>query len=282
MLKNCLVVTNAKGGVGKTSIVANLAASAAAGGWRVLAVDLDPQGNLARDLGYWHHSDDGAALAQSIRQGNPPAPACDVRPGLDVLAGGHQLAAEPAAGDASARLAYALQPLHDRYDLIVLDTPPAAGPMQRAALGMAAFALVPTKIDDASIDGLEGLAVELADIRTSRNPDLQVVGVVMFDVGARDHRLRADARTALEELLGDIAPVLQTTIRHSRRAARDLRRLGRTCAEYEHTALTSPRWIDDPTAPVYSSAATGLADDYQQLADEVLAAIAGASVEAPS
>lgn len=264
------------------SIVANLAGTAAAGGWRTLAVNLDVQGNLARDLGYWHDSDDGAALSRSIRQGNPPAPCCDVRRGLDVLAGGPQLIAEPVPSDTPARLAHALQPLQDRYDLIVVDTPPAAGPMQRAALGIAAFALVPTKIDDASIDGLEGLAVELAGVRASLNPDLQVVGVVMFDVGAGDHRLRADARAALSDLLGELAPVLQAAIRHSRRAARDLRRLGRTCAEYEHTALTSPRWIDDPAAPVYSSAATGLAGDYQQLADEVLAVIAGASAEAPS
>jgi hypothetical protein len=62
MLANCLAVTNAKGGVGKTSITANVAAAAALGGWRTLAVDLDAQGNLARDLGYRERSDEGRAL----------------------------------------------------------------------------------------------------------------------------------------------------------------------------------------------------------------------------
>ncbi|MHB1599786.1 MAG: ParA family protein [Acidimicrobiales bacterium] len=52
VLDNVLLVTNGKGGVGKTSLVANLTGLAATAGWSVLAADLDPQGNLARDLGY--------------------------------------------------------------------------------------------------------------------------------------------------------------------------------------------------------------------------------------
>ena len=175
-----------------------------------------------------------------------------------------------------------LQPLGGGYDLIVLDTPPSSGPMQRAALATAAYALVPTKIDDASIDGLEGLAAELAAVRADANPQLRVLGVVLFDIGAGDHHLRAEARAALEDLLGDIAPVLEATVRHSRRAARDSRRHGQTAAEYEHAALTGPRWIDDPTAPAYSTAAAGLAGDYQRLTDEVLAAITATYEEARS
>ena len=62
MLDNVLLVTNGKGGVGKTSLVANLAGLAVKAGWSVLAVDLDPQGNLARDLGYVDRSDGGQGL----------------------------------------------------------------------------------------------------------------------------------------------------------------------------------------------------------------------------
>lgn len=53
-----------------------------------------------------------------------------------------------------------------------------------------------------------------------------------------------------------------------------MRREGKLAAEYEHAALTGLRWFDDPSAPRYSSAAGGLATDYQALTDEVLAAIA--------
>ena len=52
MLDNCVAVVNSKGGLGKTSIVANVAAAAALDGWRTLAVDLDPEALIARGLGY--------------------------------------------------------------------------------------------------------------------------------------------------------------------------------------------------------------------------------------
>ena len=61
MIPNSIVITNGKGGVGKTSLVANVAGLAAASGWRVLVIDADPQGNLARDLGVLDIADDGGA-----------------------------------------------------------------------------------------------------------------------------------------------------------------------------------------------------------------------------
>ena len=71
-----------KGGVGKTSLVANLAGLAANGGWKTLAIDTDPQGNLARDIGVINDADDdnltAAILAvrrdHSRRDGDRPAP----------------------------------------------------------------------------------------------------------------------------------------------------------------------------------------------------------------
>ena len=51
-MHNVIAFANGKGGVGKTSLTANVAGLAADAGWRVLAVDLDPQGNLGSDLGY--------------------------------------------------------------------------------------------------------------------------------------------------------------------------------------------------------------------------------------
>ena len=60
---------NGKGGVGKTSLVANLAGSAAASGWRTLVVDLDQQGNLESRFGYQSASDQGASLVAALRGG---------------------------------------------------------------------------------------------------------------------------------------------------------------------------------------------------------------------
>ena len=60
MLTNTILILNGKGGVGKTSLTANLAGLAARSGWPTLAVDLDRQGNLQHDLGYT--SDGGRSL----------------------------------------------------------------------------------------------------------------------------------------------------------------------------------------------------------------------------
>ncbi|MEI6623991.1 MAG: DUF6350 family protein, partial [Actinomycetes bacterium] len=84
-----IAVMNGKGGVGKTSVVANLSALFAASGQRVLAVDLDPQGNLAEDLG--HSDDDGKELAAAISTRRAPRPVKGVRENLDVLPGGYEL-----------------------------------------------------------------------------------------------------------------------------------------------------------------------------------------------
>jgi chromosome partitioning protein len=83
-------VVNGKGGVGKTSLTANLAGLYAAAGYRTLAIDLDPQGNLGDDLGYLGAglSDNGAELVDALRARRAYRPLRDVRPGLDVLAGG--------------------------------------------------------------------------------------------------------------------------------------------------------------------------------------------------
>ena len=91
MITNSILTINGKGGVGKTSLVANIAGLAAGSGWRVLAIDTDPQGNLARDLGVLEQADDGANLRDAILARTPLAPLRAVRPGLDLAAGGRHL-----------------------------------------------------------------------------------------------------------------------------------------------------------------------------------------------
>lgn len=286
MIEHALSIVNSKGGVGKTSVTANLAATAAMSGWRTLAVDLDAQGNLACDLGYREHTDEGAGLLQALMAGQPLEPLHNVRDRLDVIAGGRHTrrlgdlfmvqALEVNGTDDDYRLSATLEPIAAGYDLVLIDCPPTTTPLVRATLGLARWALIPTKIDDASIDGLESLAHEMAEVVRTVNPILQVLGVVLFDVGAGDRRLRRQARDELQQALAGIAPVLDATIRHSRRAAWDMRRRGEVAMEYEQAALAATPWYAGGDGATYSSAAGGLAEDYQQLANEVLSAVAAA------
>ena len=89
MLTNTILILNGKGGVGKTSLTANLAGLAARSGWPTLAVDLDRQGNLQRDLGY--ASDGGRSLVAAALGRGSVEVIREVRPGLDVIAGGRVL-----------------------------------------------------------------------------------------------------------------------------------------------------------------------------------------------
>jgi len=91
MIPNTILTINGKGGVGKTSLVANIAGLTAASGWRVLAIDTDPQGNLARDLGVLEQADDGTNLRDAILGRAPLTPLRDVRAGLDLAPGGRHL-----------------------------------------------------------------------------------------------------------------------------------------------------------------------------------------------
>lgn len=286
-LARVVVVAQGKGGVGKTSLTANVAGLAALAGHRVLAVDLDQQGNLARDLGY--KPADGELLLQAFIAGQPVPVVRDIRPRLDVVPGG------PAVGDllgiAFARsgrggkdladvLYASLAPVVGEYDLVLVDTPPGERLLVEAALAVASYVVVPTRPDEGSLDGLERVAERCTAAR-SRNPDLAMLGVCLFGVGARSRRLTDGAREAVAELLGGSAPVFHAQVRHLESAAVDARRQGLLVHELEAAATAARRGRlaalqarRRPEDDLLTRDASGLAGDYEALAREVMSRIA--------
>jgi chromosome partitioning protein len=284
LVPNVVLVANGKGGVYKTSLVANVAVLAALGGWRVLTVDLDPQGNLARDLGYMDHSDGGAELLSAVTGGRSPVPMSDIRPGLDVLAGGP--ATDDLVGlltskalrdddDALHLLERSLAPLAGRYHLVLFDAGPSQTWLHRAAMTAARFLVIPTHLDDASIDGLGRVFRLYRSVRSVSNPALEVLGVAITGVQTQATVLLRDVRAQLEELLGNRVPVFSQPVRYAQRAAVDCRARGVVASEYEQQARSAPQWfaaIRRGETPTRFGAVRGLAEDYQRLADEILAA----------
>ncbi len=291
-LARVVAVTNGKGGVGKTSVTANLAGLLAAAGYRVLAVDLDPQGNLAEDLGYADRSDDGHALHTSLLTGHALAPVVGIRPSLDVCPGGDATADLAAAltsrlqrqgGDATLALATSLAPTATDYDIVLLDCPPALETMQALALTAARWVLIPAKTDSSSRKGLREVARRFVAAREV-NPYLEVLGIVLFGVGASATRVRARAHDHIAEDLGGAVPILTSTIRHLEAAATDARERGQLAHELEAVAAEGPTWWElrrgaAPGERVAASAST-LAGDYQALAEEVVGLLATAENEA--
>ena len=284
MIKNAIMVMNGKGGVLKTTLTAQIAGLAAASGWRVLAVDLDQQANLSRDLGYTQRSDGGAGLFAAVQGERPLLPVTDVRPNLDVVAGGPELvklyryldlerSARPLAG--FDHLERALRQVAGPYQLIVLDSPPGGEVIHLEAMAACRGVVIPTQPDQGSIDGLATVFRRLAEVRQGPNPALEVLGVALGPVPTQSTRLRSDTKEKLASIAGDQIHLFDTVIRSSQKIAVECRDNGVLAHEYEAEAATAPKWYQLSTTErkqkrSFSTAATGLAGDYEQLVDEIL------------
>lgn len=147
------------------------------------------------------------------------------------------------------------------------------------ALNASRFVLVPTKTDDASRAGLREVARRFALAREA-NPTLTLLGVVLFGVNSSARRVTSSARDSLVADLGGAAPVLDATIRHVEAAAVDARGRGQLVHELERDVHAGPKWFErlrnpaaHPSEPLATSAGA-LAEDYQRLAEQVLARVA--------
>ncbi len=288
---NTLVIAQGKGGVGKTSLAANVAGLAASeAGLRVLVVDLDQQANLRRDLGTERNT--GDALLTALIAGDRLPIHRDVRPGLDLVPGGPAVGdvaglmfsrAQRGGGDLTDMLTASLSAMATDYDLIVIDTPPGERLTVEAAMGAARFVVIPTTADDGSLDGLELTAQRFQNAQ-SRNPDLVLLGVVLFGVGAGSRAIERDTREIIATVLGDAAPVFEARIRHQAAAAVDARRNGLLIHELERTVTASRgQRLAQLSGKASSGAADvidlrtrnakGLTDDYFELTREILDAM---------
>lgn len=287
-LDRCIAVINGKGGVLKTTLVANLGGMLAASGYRVLIVDLDPQGNLAEDLGYTEdeRNDEGQALAAALMFGTEPKLLTAVRENLDVLIGGSELdsasaglAAKQAKNPEAAKLSLAkiLERLAPNYDLVLVDCPPGDEMLQTNAIAAARWALVPVKSDKSSRKGLTAVAKRL-DAVLDVNPDLSLLGIVLADIDSGAHRVEREARQHIIELFGSDSVVFNTTVRHSVATATAARERGLLVAELDEFVKAGPKWYEIRRGEAEATGlaprtATSVADDLQSIAEEVVARI---------
>lgn len=298
MLAQALAIARGKGGVGGTSTAGALAGLFAQAGRRVLAVDMDPQGNLGRDLGYFEEVEaagtGGKALLGGVH-GYPVEPIRDVRPRLDCLSAGNATEElfdvfwsreRRGPGAAMTAIQDALAPIASNYDLIIFDCPPGVPLTQRVVLSCAQHVLIPTKTDDASLDGIPKLDEAVALVKSQTNPSLHLIGSFIFGVGVKSTQIEARARQAIADCLGP-EYVLDARIRHAEGAASDVRRLGLLPHELEAQLPEAKRarlaaLRERRTSGVHrpeavearlSGSASGLAEDYEKLSKEVAARI---------
>ena len=219
-----ITIAQEKGGVGKTTTAKDLAAAAAHLGHRVLAVDIDPQWALTRQLGIQVNTDRVPFSTADVLSGRIEAAAVRVAhpEGFDVLPGSRDLRGIEMAlvGEVAreTRLGQALADLQDDYELIVIDTPPNLGMLTVNALVPADVVVAPVAADDeGAVQGLAELRATLAKLGPLRAgrpaPELRVI-VTRWTERLRMTTVVEDAIAALELPIYARIPA-RVTVKHA-------------------------------------------------------------------
>lgn len=287
---NVIALANDKGGAGKSTICANLADALAAKGHRVLTIDIDLSGALRVAFGIIDHADndEGASLVNAILTGADPKIIEDIRPGVDWIPGGMHIwnlvvAAIRDQFPIPARFAEMLAPIAARYDYVLLDCPPSNPPLQEMVLAATRWLLVPARPDPSNWDGLRRIGPVVRHVRQYYNPDLAWMGVVVFGVPATGTRILRVTRAYLDAASATV-PVMDSTIRYQSTAALGAQLSGRTARELAEARKGETREVIAALRKGKGSGVSlderipasvdNLADDYDRLAEEVLARIA--------
>lgn len=218
VMAKVIAFANQKGGVAKTTTTLNLGVALAERGKRVLLVDLDPQGNLTMSQGMNPDAIERSMFDVLVHR----IPISDVIHTVEVdiavssidLAGA-ELALSALIGRERA-LDKALVEVRERYDYILMDTPPSLGLLTINAFVAATSVIVPVQCEYLSLRGLVQLENTLAMVRENLNPEVRVEGIVPTMYDGRTLHAR-EAIEILEEHFGDL--VYETRIRKTVRYA---------------------------------------------------------------
>jgi len=213
-----LALANQKGGVAKTTTTLNLGVAFSERGHKVLLVDLDPQGNLTMSQGLNPDTIEQSMFDVLVHR--LPIDQVIEHREVDIAVSSIDLAgAELALSSQIGReraLDKALAAVRDRYDYILIDTPPSLGLLTINAFVASAGVIVPVQTEYLSLRGLVQLENTLAMVRENLNPKVEIVGIVptMYDKRLTHSR---EADEILRENFGDL--VYNTRIRKTVRFA---------------------------------------------------------------
>ena len=188
-----LALANQKGGVGKPTTAVNLGAYLAAGGLRILLIDIDPQGNATSSLGIDKEScrlsvydvlTEGLPLARAVVPTAQPGLA--LVPSTSVLLGAETESALAELSGREQRLADAIDTLPPgAYDVALVDCPPSLGLLTLNALAAADGVIIPIQCEFLALEGLMQLANSIYLVKRTFNARLEILGVLMTMYDAR-------------------------------------------------------------------------------------------------
>lgn len=192
-----MVITVAvqKGGTAKTTTAAVLAQAGTHKGARVLAIDLDPQGNLSYTLGA--RTSAGVGNSYRLLTGEPAEKQIQgTEQGIDIIAADWNLSAITSGRGSARRLQDAIEPIKNIYDLVIIDTPPTAGELQYNALQAADRLIIPLQADAYNMQSLYQIHDTARQIQKS-NSQLQIAGLLLTQYDGRSLLARQMQRTII-------------------------------------------------------------------------------------
>lgn len=204
-----IVITNQKGGVGKTTTAINLSAACAMRGKRVLLIDLDPQANTS--LSFVEPDSINESAFELFTEVNLPwekliyptkVEKLEIVPSKINLA---KLEAKLVGDfDAIFRLRDRIEQIRANYDLIFIDTPPTLGLITVNALVAATDVLIPIQSSYFALEGTDDLLETIEKVRSRPNPELNLLGVLvtLFD---KRTTLSKDVEAHIRNVFGDKA-----------------------------------------------------------------------------
>ncbi len=200
-----IAFANQKGGVAKTTTTLNLAVAFAESGYRVLCIDLDPQGNLTMSQGI--DPDKVEKSLYDVLVNDMPISEIIVKREIDIAVASIDLAgAEIAMSTKIGRertLQKALKEVSGDYDYVCIDTPPSLGLLTINALTAANRVIVPVQCEYLSMRGLVQLQNTLKMIQENLNPDVRIEGILPTMLDSRTVHAK-EAVEILEENFGDL------------------------------------------------------------------------------
>ncbi|MBE6597684.1 MAG: ParA family protein [Ruminococcaceae bacterium] len=175
---------NQKGGVGKTTSCVNIAASLGINGYKVLIIDLDPQGNTTSGVGIPKKGLRGGT--KELLSGNMTAEEVIVETpyeNLSVIPTNTALSGAEFDlydfDETEKRMKNALEPIKDKFDYILIDCPPSLGMLTINAFTASDGIIVPMQCEFYALEGLSQLMITINRIKRLYNPDLSVAGILI-------------------------------------------------------------------------------------------------------